>query len=56
VLAGDGHGRFAPAPGSPYPVGRGTWRFALGDIDGDGRLDVASAATEAGTVTVLLGR
>jgi predicted NUDIX family NTP pyrophosphohydrolase len=53
---GDGHGRFSPAPGSPFPVGRGAWSLALGDYDGDGKGDVATADLEAGTVTVLLRR
>jgi hypothetical protein len=38
---------FTPAPGSP---------IALGDVNGDGKPDVAASNLESDTVTVLLGR
>lgn len=56
VVLGDGAGRFGPAPGSPYRVGRGPWSVAMGDVDGDGATDLVSADYEERTVTVLLGR
>lgn len=56
VLLGDGRGRFAPAPGSPYAAGRGPWSLALGDLNGDGKMDVVTADVEADTLTVLLAR
>jgi hypothetical protein len=40
VLLGDGRGRFSPAPGPALDVGRRPWKAALGDITGDGRLDL----------------
>jgi hypothetical protein len=55
VLTGDGHGRFTPAPGSPYPAGRGAWEVSLADLDRDGALDLVIANGEDGTVTILLG-
>jgi len=57
VLLGDGTGRFTAAPGSPYSLGAGTFPIAvaLGDINGDGRLDIATANAAKGTISVLLG-
>jgi hypothetical protein len=45
VLLNDGQARFAPAPGSPFPLGRAPYPSALADLDGDGHLDVASPST-----------
>jgi hypothetical protein len=37
-----GHGRgFTPAPGSPFQVGRGAYHLAVGDVNRDGKLDLA---------------
>ena len=55
VLLGDGRG-FAPAPGSPWVAGPGAYRVAVGDVDGDGRVDVAASCFEGDGVTLLLGR
>lgn len=55
VLRGDGKGRFAPAPGSPFKVGRSPYPPALGDLDRDGRLDIVTPDIDSGTLTVLLG-
>ena len=56
VLNGDGHARFTPLRGSPFPLGREAWSVALADVDGNGRLDIVSADLGQDTVTVLLGR
>jgi Tfp pilus tip-associated adhesin PilY1 len=53
-MLGDGRGRFSPAAGSPFPVGRGAWSVAVSDFDGDGRADFATANLETGTISVLL--
>jgi hypothetical protein len=56
VLFGDGAGNFRPAAGSSFVVGRGPYNVAIGDLNHDGRTDVATANTEDGTVSVLLAR
>jgi hypothetical protein len=55
ILQGDGHG-FAPAPGSPISVGRGAYNLAAGDVNGDGKLDVATSSFAGDPVTLLLAR
>lgn len=40
VLLGDGKCGFHPAPGSPFPAGAEPWNVAVGDVDGDGTLDL----------------
>src|SRR5262249_54373581 len=40
VLLGDGRGGFLPAPGSPFAAGKGVWRLAAADFNGDGKPDV----------------
>jgi hypothetical protein len=56
VLLGDGRGGFTPAPDSPFPVGKGAWQLAVGDLNGDGRPDVVASNLESDSVTVLLAR
>lgn len=56
VLLGDGRGGFELASGAPFSVGREARTVTLGDFDGDGKTDVASADLGAHTVTILLQR
>lgn len=55
VLLGNGDGAFAEATGSPVGVGNSPFSVALGDLDGDGILDMASANDVDNRVSVLLG-
>lgn len=57
-------GGASPAPGGPscgftrtdYPVNFGPSGVAVGDFDGDGKLDLAVANNTSGNVSVLLGK
>jgi len=55
VLLGDGTGRFTAAPSSPFPAGSQPNSVAVGDFNGDGKLDLAIANYNSNNVTVLLG-
>ena len=55
VLLGDGRGGFAPAAGSPFAVGRSPYPHAVGDVNGDGRLDIAVPNVGGDSLSVLLG-
>lgn len=59
VFLGDGHGRFAAAPGSPFaaltrtpPHNHG---LSAGDVNGDGDLDLLTSNQNDHSVSVLLG-
>lgn len=54
VLRGDGHAGFAPAPGSPITVGTQPFALASGDLNRDGKPDLAVANTGSNSVSVLL--
>ena len=55
VLLGDGSGGFTAAPGSPFAAGFFPIAIAVGDLNGDGKLDLAVANIGSNAVTVLLG-
>jgi FG-GAP-like repeat/Beta-propeller repeat len=55
VLQGDGAGNFAPFTGSPVSVGSHPYSVAVGDFNGDGIQDLATANLLGNNVTVLLG-
>src|ERR1039457_4590669 len=55
VLLGNGTGGFTAAPGSPFPTGIWPSAVAVGDFNGDGKLDLAIANTNSNNLTVLLG-
>ena len=48
VAFGDGRGGFTRAPGSPFAVGPSPYPFAVGDVNGDGHLDIVATATATG--------
>jgi hypothetical protein len=55
VFLGDGRGGFRPADGSPFPAGDHPTALATGDLNGDGRMDLAIANHDTSYVTVLFG-
>jgi len=55
VLLGNGFGEFFPASGSPFATGQNPISVAVGDFNGDGRPDLATANMGSNTVSVLLG-
>jgi hypothetical protein len=59
ILLGNGDGTFTPAPGSPVAAGGTPMALAVGDFNGDGKLDLAVAnwgvASSPNNVAILLG-
>jgi hypothetical protein len=55
VLLGDGLGGFTRVPGAPFATGSATYSVALGDINGDGVLDIAAGNNIDGNVSLFLG-
>jgi FG-GAP-like repeat len=56
VLLGNGDGMFSMASGSSMAIGDASYPMAVGDFNGDGKLDLALGDSRAGGVLVLLGR
>lgn len=54
ILLGDGTGAFAPAAGSPIKVGERPGYVAVGDCNGDGKIDVFVTHDDVTTMDVLL--
>jgi len=54
ILFGDGRGSFKKAPGAPVDAGRRGWKVLLGDMNGDGAMDLITS-TVGDSVVVLLG-
>ena len=48
IAFGDGSGGFTPVVGSPFAVGPSPYPFAVGDVNGDGQLDIVATATATG--------
>ena len=56
VLLGDGAGGLTAAPKSPFSTeGLGASAIAVGNFNGDGKLDVAAVGFRSGDVSVMLG-
>lgn len=55
VLLGNGKGGFTPATGSPFAVGRSPYPHAVGDVNGDGNLDIVTPNVRSNNISVLLG-
>lgn len=63
VLLGDGRGGFSPSAGSPFHCGDSPFNFAIGDVNGDGKPDLAIVNSPSSTsdrkgkdgLTILLG-
>jgi hypothetical protein len=63
ILLGDGKGNFKEATGSPFPCGDSPFGFAIGDVNADGKPDLAILNSPASTadrtgkngLTVLFG-
>jgi hypothetical protein len=56
VLLGTGTGTFSQAPNSPMAVGADPQSVAIGDVNNDGKADLAVADTGSNDITLLLGK
>jgi hypothetical protein len=48
IALGDGRGEFTRAASSPFAVGPSPYPLAVGDVNGDGQLDIAATASATG--------
>ena len=48
IAFGDGRGGFTRAAGSPFAVGPSPYPFGVGDVNGDGQMDIVATATATG--------
>lgn len=55
ILLGSGDGTFTPAPGSPISVGSSPGAIAVGDLLGNGKLDLVVANFGSNNITIMLG-
>ncbi len=63
ILLGDGTGKFRQPPGSPFPCGDSPFNVAIGDVNADGKPDLAIVNSPSSTsdrsgqdgLTVLIG-
>jgi hypothetical protein len=55
TLLGDGRGRFAAAPASPFDLGRRAYKLVAADVNRDGRADLVVGTEADDSVTVLSG-
>lgn len=55
VFLGDGLGGFRPAPRSPFPAGHLPNDIAIGDMNGDGNLDLVVANHQSPYLRIFLG-
>src|SRR6185436_12956711 len=55
LLLGNGFGGFGPAAGSPITAGSSPASVAVGDLNGDGKADLAVANDNSANVSILLG-
>jgi hypothetical protein len=53
VLLGEGKGTFVQPTGSPFPLDRFPNIVAMGDVDGDGSVDVVVSNPDGGHITIL---
>jgi len=55
ILLGNGNGTFGAATNFPLTAGSGPQYVAVGDFNGDGKLDLAIAENTSGQMSILLG-